>query len=413
MKSQTYPKNWDIEPLKNSINLINGRAYALHEWESSGIPVIRLQNLTGSSENYYYSNLNLPEKNYCYSGDLLYMWSATFGPYIWSGEKAIFHYHIWKLGISSRNDKDYIYHLLNNISENLKKTASNGGTMLHITKGFMDELLLPLPPFDEQQKIAQALTDADNYISALEKLIEKKKMIKEGLMANLLTGKQRLKEFAFNEDGTAKGYKDSELGKIPEDWDLYNLDEIADVIDPHPSHRAPPIDRDGIPFLGIGDFSTDGKIINNNPRLVNISVFKEHRERYQLEDNLIGLGRVASIGKVIRLNANEKYSISPTLGIIRGTSVSNDLIFYLLSSRFVSLQFNRILSGSTRSSVGMNVLREVKIALPQSPKEQLSLGKLLIDIDQDIQKLESKYQKSHDLKQGMMQKLLTGEIRLV
>ena len=77
MKSQTYPKNWDIEPLKNSINLINGRAYALHEWESSGIPVIRLQNLTGSSENYYYSNLNLPEKNYCYSGDLLYMWSAT------------------------------------------------------------------------------------------------------------------------------------------------------------------------------------------------------------------------------------------------------------------------------------------------------------------------------------------------
>lgn len=324
--------------------------------------------------------------------------------------KSFISEHAIAVKANNENETKFLYYNFSRLNLN-KLSEASAQPGLSVEKLLKLETLVP--PLAEQQKIAQALTDADNYISALEKLIEKKKMIKEGLMANLLTGKQRLKEFAFNEDGTAKGYKDSELGKIPEDWDLYNLDEIADVIDPHPSHRAPPIDRDGIPFLGIGDFSTDGKIINNNPRLVNISVFKEHRERYQLEDNLIGLGRVASIGKVIRLNANEKYSISPTLGIIRGTSVSNDLIFYLLSSRFVSLQFNRILSGSTRSSVGMNVLREVKIALPQSPKEQLSLGKLLIDIDQDIQKLESKYQKSHDLKQGMMQKLLTGEIRLV
>ncbi|WP_448761260.1 restriction endonuclease subunit S [Acinetobacter tandoii] len=395
----SIPNDWHTTELKDVLTIGHGKPQFSIEDENGKYPILATGGILGYTNHYLY---NKPSVLIGRKGTIdkpQYM-DTPF----WTVDTLFY------TNINEKFSPKFIYYKFYLIDWKRRSEASG---VPSLSSSIINEQIISYPQLAEQQKIAQALTDADNYISALEKLIEKKKMIKEGLMANLLTGKQRLKEFAFNEDGTAKGYKDSELGKIPEDWDLYNLDEIADVIDPHPSHRAPPIDRDGIPFLGIGDFSTDGKIINNNPRLVNISVFKEHRERYQLEDNLIGLGRVASIGKVIRLNANEKYSISPTLGIIRGTSVSNDLIFYLLSSRFVSLQFNRILSGSTRSSVGMNVLREVKIALPQSPKEQLSLGKLLIDIDQDIQKLESKYQKSHDLKQGMMQKLLTGEIRLV
>lgn len=392
------PNNWHTTELKNVLTIGHGKPQFAIEDENGKYPILATGGILGYTNHYLY---NKPSVLIGRKGTIdkpQYM-NTPF----WTVD-TLFYTHI-----NEKFNPKFIYYKFHLIDWKRRSEASG---VPSLSSSIINEQIISYPQLEEQQKIAQALTDADNYISALEKLIEKKKLIKEGLMVYLLTGKQRLKEFAFNEDGSAKGYKDSELGKIPEDWDLYNLDEIADVIDPHPSHRAPPIDRDGIPFLGIGDFSIDGKIININPRLVNISVLKEHRERYQLEDNLIGLGRVASIGKVIRLNANEKYSISPTLGIIRGTSVSNDLIFYLLSSRFVSQQFTKILSGSTRSSVGMNVLREVKIALPKSPKEQLALGKLLMDIDQDIQKLESKYQKSCNLKQGMMQKLLTGEILL-
>ncbi|EXB70227.1 TPA: restriction endonuclease subunit S [Acinetobacter nosocomialis] len=421
MKSQTYPKNWDIEPLKNSINLINGRAYALHEWESSGIPVIRLQNLTGSSENYYYSNLNLPEKNYCYSGDLLYMWSATFGPYIWSGEKAIFHYHIWKLGISSRNDKDYIYHLLNNISENLKKTASNGGTMLHITKGFMDELLLPLPPFDEQQKIAQALTDADNYISALEKLIEKKKMIKEGLMANLLTGKQRLKEFAFNEDGTAKGYKDSELGKIPEDWDLkYFTDVFSFLSTASFSRDQLTTEENTSACIHYGDIHTKLDYFIDTNSFISGYVSASQVMNYvaiqqgdliiaDASEDLEGIGKSVEV-----LNQPNIKVVSGLHTFLARDSKENFALgfrSFISSNPLILKQYKRLASGLKVYSLSKSTFKNILLPIP--PKgEQESISKILFNHIQEITILNKKLEKAKAIKIGMMQKLLTGEIRL-
>ena len=190
------PDGWDILPINSVCTLYNGRAYALHEWESTGIPVIRLQNLTGGSD-YYYSNIDLPEQKYCNRGDLLYMWSATFGPYIWMGEKAIYHYHIWKVvPQEGKADKRFLFYKLYEITEEKKNRASNGGTMLHITKSSMEASLITLPPIHEQQAIAEALSDADALIEALEQLIAKKRLIKQGVMQELLTGRRRLAGFS-------------------------------------------------------------------------------------------------------------------------------------------------------------------------------------------------------------------------
>lgn len=148
------PEDWSVTPLHEISNFINGRAYKLTEWEEFGIPVIRLQNLTGGEE-YYYSNLELPPKQYCNYGDLLYMWSATFGPHIWNGEKAIYHYHIWKVeprsGIS---DRLFLYYKLDEITRELKNRISRGGTMLHVTKESMTKTQIAIPPHSEQRAIA-------------------------------------------------------------------------------------------------------------------------------------------------------------------------------------------------------------------------------------------------------------------
>jgi type I restriction enzyme S subunit len=119
------PTDWDVALLRNACTLHNGRAYALHEWETTGCPVIRLQNLTGG-EDYYYSNLKLPEEKYCKRGDLLFMWSATFGPRIWNGERAIYHYHIWKVTPYPRMaTKEYLYYRLVELTEKKKARAAN------------------------------------------------------------------------------------------------------------------------------------------------------------------------------------------------------------------------------------------------------------------------------------------------
>ena len=187
-----FSGEWEVKRLGDVATLINGRAYKISEWETTGTPVIRLQNLTGS-DNYYFSKLNLPTYQYCHFGDLLYMWSATFGIHIWQGEKAIYHYHIWKIEpTKGLADKNFLFHKLNEITESLKQKSTNGGTMLHITKSFMENNKIMFPPIEEQTAIATILSDMDAEINALQQKRDKTAQLKQGMMQELLTGRIRL-----------------------------------------------------------------------------------------------------------------------------------------------------------------------------------------------------------------------------
>lgn len=197
------PEDWEVITLGASSSFINGRAYSIHEWETRGIPVIRLQNLTGRGEDYYYSNLQLPEKQYCNYGDLLFMWSATFGPVIWKGAKAIYHYHIWKIICENGYSQQFLYYLLDDMTEKLKRSSSSGGTMLHVTKEIMESTVAVFPSEEEQTAIATILSDMDEELQALEQRLNKTRQIKQGMMQELLTGKTRLVKPEDDNHGSA------------------------------------------------------------------------------------------------------------------------------------------------------------------------------------------------------------------
>ena len=137
---------WTEYRLDQICKLINGRAYAQHELLGRGkYQVLRLGNLF-TNDHWYYSNLELPEKQYCVDGDLIYAWSATFGPRIWRGKKSIFHYHIWKLELSENISKEFLYHYLSYDVHTLM-TELQGGTMAHLTKGTMEKRELSSPTY--------------------------------------------------------------------------------------------------------------------------------------------------------------------------------------------------------------------------------------------------------------------------
>jgi type I restriction enzyme S subunit len=265
-----------------------------------------------------------------------------------------------------------------------------------LMNGVVKRIRIPLPSTKtEQERIAGALTDIDKLVGLLDQLIIKKQDIKLAAMQKLLTGQQRLPEFNLS-------------------WEMKHLDEIANIIDPHPSHRAPKEVPNGIPFVGIGDISPDGTIDNQSVRLVSPSVYLEHSKRYNLDHGLLGLGRVASIGKVVRLQSgSEPYVVSPTMAILHPKFCSLDFLFYLLGSRATSSQFDRISNGSTRQSVGIQVLARIEIWLPSDQAEQRAISSLFADMDAEIARLELRRTKIRELKQGMMQELLTGRTRLV
>lgn len=149
------PSNWSVACLGDLINVLNGRAYKKHEMLSEGTPLLRVGNLFTSNE-WYYSDLELEPEKYIDNGDLIYAWSASFGPFIWEGEKVIYHYHIWKLDFfePSLISKKFMLHYLTSITQSIK-ASGNGIAMIHMTKERMEKLAMQLPPLEEQHRIVE------------------------------------------------------------------------------------------------------------------------------------------------------------------------------------------------------------------------------------------------------------------
>ena len=147
------PAGWEIVPLAELVTVLNGRAYKQNELLSTGTPVLRVGNLF-TSDKWYYSNLALEDDKYCEAGDLIFAWSASFGPFIWTGERVIYHYHIWKLELHSDADldKNYVFKFLLQKTREIKE-AGHGVSMLHMTKDSMERLVVALPPLAEQHRI--------------------------------------------------------------------------------------------------------------------------------------------------------------------------------------------------------------------------------------------------------------------
>ena len=140
-------------PLAKVCRLINGRAYKQEELLSKGkYPVLRVGNFF-TNQNWYYSDLELVQDKYCDNGDLLYAWSASFGPRIWHGGKSIYHYHIWKVVPDSDFIcKQFLYYLLQWDTKALKDAHSTGSTMMHISKTTIEKRLVPIPCPDNPEK---------------------------------------------------------------------------------------------------------------------------------------------------------------------------------------------------------------------------------------------------------------------
>ena len=148
--------DWEHVKLGNVATLLNGRAFKQDELLREGkYPVLRVGNFF-SNRDWYYSDLELDSDKYCDNGDLLFAWSASFGPKIWDGGKVIYHYHIWKILLSAQVNKEYLYLILLSLSDTIKNSG-HGIAMVHTTKGDMEKLMIPLPPIDIQKQIADKM----------------------------------------------------------------------------------------------------------------------------------------------------------------------------------------------------------------------------------------------------------------
>ena len=171
---------WTKAPLGSNAQLINGRAYSKNELLQEGkYPVLRVGNFF-SNRDWYYSDLELGDEKYCDKGDLLYAWSASFGPRIWDGEKAIYHYHIWKIIVGNSYDKIFLCFLLK-FAEPSFLSGTHGIGMMHLTKRGMEETEFIVPSLSLQQEFAAFVQQVDKSRFIAQQQIEKLQMLYDSL----------------------------------------------------------------------------------------------------------------------------------------------------------------------------------------------------------------------------------------
>ena len=183
---------WEQRKLGEIATFINGRAYSQDELLNSGkYKVLRVGNFY-TNDFWYYSDMELDDKYYAENGDLLYTWSATFGPHIWHGNKVIYHYHIWKIELSKALEKNFALQLLERDKQAIL-SDKNGSTMVHITKAGMErkEVLLP-KNIVEQVKIGQYFTNIDHLITLHQRKLEHVKKMKKSMLQKMFPKKNQL-----------------------------------------------------------------------------------------------------------------------------------------------------------------------------------------------------------------------------
>lgn len=281
----------------------------------------------------------------------------------------------------------YLFYFYVKYGDWLAKHYCQGTKQQSYTASLVKQLPIIYPPsIEEQRCITEVLSDVDNLISSLQKLIEKKKAIKQGAMQELLTGKKRLPGFS----GEWKKYKVGEIGVV--------------VTGSTPPRSNRNLWGGNFPWVSARDFI--GKYISSSYEHVT-SEGKNYCRILPAESVLVTC--IASIGlngiAAIPLATNQQIN-----AIVCNNDFYNEIVYYSLVYNKEKL---KLMAGQTAVPIiSKQQFEEFEILLPRNVLEQKAIAKVLSDMDCEIEQLEKKLAKYQQIKQGMMQELLTGRIRL-
>lgn len=234
----------------------------------------------------------------------------------------------------------------------------------------------------EQERIAKALSDVDALISTTEKLIQKKKNIKQGAMQNLLTGKKRLP--GFGPQTKSPTYKQTELGLIPEDWEVKSLGEMVKI---GHGRDYKNLKSGDVPVYGTGGYMTS---VND----------------FLYEGETVCIGRKGTIDKP-QYHSGKIWTVDTLFYTYDFKSLNPKYLFY----KFCLIDWLSMNEASGVPSLTAKNIEDIQIAIP-TEEEQTAIANVLSSMDKEIETLNTKLEKYRNLKTAMMQQLLTGKIRL-
>ncbi|MEM4307649.1 MAG: restriction endonuclease subunit S [Thermoplasmata archaeon] len=383
------PKKWEIVKLGDITTLKNGERPLMIN-DNNVVPVYGANGVMGYTSKFLVDNdFTLVIGRVGASGEV-----HIGNGKIWISDNAIY---------SESYDKSKVYlpllfYLLK--FKNLSKFATKS-THPIITQSFLNSINLPLPPLPEQKAIAKVLSTVDEAIQKCNELIAKTERLKQGLMRELLTKGIGHKEF-----------KDTEIGRIPKEWEVVNVRDVADVkggkrlpkghnlLDCPTSH----------PYLRVVDFMNMGVNINNLKYLSPKTY--EHIKRYTIscEDVYISIAGTIGLVGVIPPELDGANLTENAAKLCNLKNIDKLFLAYVLNS-IAKPQINALIGKATQPKLALFRIEKIKFPLPPLPEQQ-KIAEILSTIDKKLELERKRKEKLERIKKGLMNDLLTGKRRI-
>ena len=365
---------------------INGYAFKPQDWSDEGIPIIRIQDLTGNSYQANRYNGEYASKYEVNDGDVLISWSASLGVYIWHGEKAVLNQHIFKVVFDKeRISKDFFVHQVGLILENAASDA-HGATMKHLTKPVFDALPFYLPPYEKQCEIAEVLDKVTNLISLRKQQLAKlDELVKARFvemfgnpsnnslgfpyepLSNCLLSIENGKSFVCSND--MRQEENPAILKLSAvTYGVYQQDENKAILDSSMFVKSAEVHKGDLLFTR-----------KNTPELVGMCAYVNDTAPNLMMPDLI-----------FRLNTNEK--------------INKIFLWKLINHEFFRGKIQNIATGSAKSMSNISKERLEKLAIILPPLHlQNDFAAFVERVDQQKQTVQQSLEKLELMKKALMQ----------
>lgn len=390
------PEDWEVIKIEDCGKIITGGtpSTSKKEFWNGDIPWITPTDIKLNSRDIYYGERFLSENGIRVirevpKNTLLVTCIASIGKNAILKTRGACNQQINAVTTNDKVKVEFLYYRLEQNKSLLIGKAGQTATPILSKKSF-GEILITLPPLTEQTAIAEALSDMDALIAQTEKLIEKKKAIKQGMMQELLTPKE--------------GWVTKKLGEVCQIFGRIGFRgyTVNDIVP----------ENEGAISLSPSNI-IDGKLSTNKCTYISWKKYYESPEIMVGQGDII-LVKTASIGKNCLVNnLHTKATVNPQIVVLKNFTIDNILLSYIISSPIIQNQIKAKMVGGVLATLSQEEIKNFKIIIPLSKSEQIKISNILWDIDLEIKRFESKLQKLKLQKQGMMQTLLTGKIRLV
>lgn len=342
-------KNYELKTLGSVATYINGRAFKPSEWESTGLPIVRIQNLTDKNAKCHYSSATYEEKYKIHNGDLLFAWSASLGAHIWNQNDAWLNQHIFKVIPNDNIDKLYLYYYLQKvIAELYLKTHGSG--MVHITKGPFMNTSIPVPSYTEQSRIVAHI---EELFSELDKAVDTLKTTKEQLEVYrqaVLVGAFRV---ATNSTHLKIGYVCAKIVDCP--------------------HSTPKWEKNGKLCLRTTNFKR-GYLDLQSPNYVSEETFNDRNRRIIPQPGDVLYSREGSVlGIACTIPSNVYPCLGQRMMLLRsGEKLNNRYLMHYLNSPMVTNHVIATKGGTGSPHINVGDIKEFQIPIP-SLEEQSNI----------------------------------------